>query len=333
MFRVILALSTVFAVLYAGYWTVGWVTLPKAAEAWADQRRSEGWQVDWADLTVTGFPSRFDTTMNDIQIADPETGWAWSAPFFQLLALSYKPHHLIAVWPDQHQLATPTATWDIAQHNAKASLVFSNGADLRIARATLVADNLTIRDAGPGFGTQSLRFAIKPHLDQDLTYDIGLSLADLRPAPQLKSQLDPAGLLPEALSALSLDATLGFDAPWDRFALESRRPQPTSLKINTAQANWGGLDLRIAADLTIDSFGQASGPLTLKATNWREIVTLIHNANLLPASALPLVESALTALAEASGPPNTLDLPLTVRQGRIRLGLIPLGTLPALTLR
>ena len=338
MFRLTLALCSVFAVLYAGYWVVGWISLPKGIEAWAEERRDEGWQVEWSDLNVVGFPSRFDTTLTEPLISDPQTGWAWQAPFFQLLALSYKPNHLIAVWPGAHQLATPTARYQISHTEAQASLVFSNGTDLRIERANLVVDDLEItqaqsRQAQSSQASDSLRFAIRPNAATDLSYDVGLTVAGFSPSSATLRQLDPAGVLPTSVETLHLQATVGFDAPWDRFALEDQRPQPTSLKLGTAQATWGGLDLRIAADLDIDTFGQASGEITVQATNWREIVTLSTNAGVIPDSFVPLLEGALSSLAELSGPPNTLDVPITVSQGRLRLGLIPLGTLPPLQLR
>ncbi len=333
MFRVTLFICTLFAILYSGYWVVGWVALTKGAETWADDRRAEGWQVEWSDLSVQGFPSRFDTTLTEPLLTDPETGWSWQAPFFQLLALSYKPHHLIAVWPNTHSLATPYQRYAIAHDSAKASLVFSNGTDLRIDRATLVVDALKVATSGSQFSTGTLNFAIRPTGEAPLSYDIGMTVRNLALASDLKRQLDPAGILPAAVDTLSLNAALGFDAPWDRFALETRRPQPTSLQIASAKASWGGLDLRIAADLTFDAAGLANGDITVKATNWREIVALSHNAGLLPTAFLPMVENALGSMAGLSGPANTLDIPLKLRQGTLSLGLIPLGSLPPFRLR
>lgn len=333
MFRATLALCALFAVLYSGYWVVGWAGLPKGAEAWAEDRRAEGWQVEWDDFSVAGFPSRFDTTLTEPRIADPQTGWSWQAPFFQLLALSYKPNHLIAVWPERHQFATPNGLYDINHQKAQASLVFSNGTDLRIARANLVVDTLEVMQQDSRFAADSLRFAIRPVAETPLFYQVGFDIQNLAPTTAAKAQLDPVGVLPAAIETLEFDATVGFDAPWDRYALEHQRPQPTELQIANAQATWGGLDLRIAADLQIDDFGQASGEIAVKATNWREIAALTNNAGLIPAGFLPLLENALGSLAELSGPANTIDVALTVRQGRISLGFIPLGSLPNLRLR
>lgn len=332
MFRVILAFCSFCAVLYSGYWGAGRITLPRAIEAWAEDRRAEGWQVAWSDLSLRGFPSRFDTTLTEPSFADPETGWAWQGQFLQMLALSYKPNHLIAVLPPRHQLATPDTRYQIQHKDARASLVFAGGTDFRIARATSVVENLEILQTNSRISAQSIRFGLRPTSESPLSYDIGLAVEGLAPSHLLKAQLDPAEVLPPALEAVNLDAALAFDAPWDRFALETARPQPTALHIKRAEAIWGGLHLRIAADLSIDPQGFASGEITVKATNWREIIALVQNAGLIPEGAVPLLESALGSIAEMSGPPNTLDMPLNVRQGRIRLGLIPLGTLPLLRL-
>jgi hypothetical protein len=52
-----------------------------------------------------------------------------------------------------------------------------------------------------------------------------------------------------------------------------------------------------------------------------------------PESLLGTLESGLTLMAQMSGNPETLDVPLTFRNGRILLGPIPIGPAPILRLR
>ncbi|WP_439117971.1 DUF2125 domain-containing protein, partial [Nereida ignava] len=76
------------AVLWAGYWFVGSTAAERGAKAWFADRSAQGWVADYDSIETRGFPSRFDTTINALELADPRTGWAWSAPFFQVFALS-----------------------------------------------------------------------------------------------------------------------------------------------------------------------------------------------------------------------------------------------------
>ena len=53
----------------------------------------------------------------------------------------------------------------------------------------------------------------------------------------------------------------------------------------------------------------------------------------LPQSLAQTLESGLSLIAQMNGNPQTLDVPLTFRNGRTLLGPIPLGPAPVLRLR
>ena len=333
MSRIVIWVAAIFAVLYAGYWVVGWQGALRAIPAWAEDRRTEGWQVDYSDLSVLGFPSRFDTTLSDLAVADPRTGWAWEGAFFQLLALSYRPNHLIAVLPPAHSLSTPLARYDLTQAQARASLVVTFEANPQIDRTTVVIDAPRVTTRDWTSSANALRFATRRLEDAPLTHEIGLQTQGLVPSRSIKAQLDPAGLLPPAIETLRLDAALSFDAPWDLRALEQRRPQITALDLREARASWGGMDLRLTGRLDVDSFGFASGEIDVQAQNWRAMLDVAERGGALPARLRPLLESALEGLSDLSGRAETLDLDLTIAGGRISVGFLPLGQLPPLVLR
>ena len=94
---------TIFIVVvtlgYSAYWWAGSAAQETAWARWMEERRAAGWVADYDALEVKGYPNRFDTRLTGFTIADPRAGWAWSGPVFQVLALSYKPNHIIAVWP------------------------------------------------------------------------------------------------------------------------------------------------------------------------------------------------------------------------------------------
>jgi hypothetical protein len=91
--------------------------------------------------------------------------------------------------------------------------------------------------------------------------------------------------------------------------------------------------LRLTGMLDVDSFGLASGQITVQAQNWRAMLDVAERGGALPAPLRPLLESALEGLSDLSGRAETLDLDLTITGGRISVGFLPLGQLPPLVLR
>lgn len=327
----LLVVIIVAALFWSTYWFIGSNEVRNGVENWFDDRRTDGWVAETTDIKVAGFPNRFDLTISDLMLADPATGWAWQAPFFQVFALSYKPNHVIATWPHEQQLATPFATYDVSSERMQASVVTA-GTDVTLERANLAADRLQI--IGPsGDGTTMTAFRAALMTEGENHYRFALGADDLAPAKAFRTLVDTTGRLPRTLSAFSADLSMTFDAPWDRHALEQGRPQPTALDLHLAEAKWGELELALAGDLDIDAQGWATGKLVVKARNWREIVQMAVAAGALTPDWAQTLSGGLEMVAGLSGNPNTLDLPLTFAGETLYFGPLPLGPAPNFTLR
>ncbi len=332
--RILIAVVLAAAALWSGYWFVGSQALEGRLKAWFEARRGEGWVAEVGAIDVRGFPNRFDTTLSELDLADPETGLAWSAPFFQLLALSYRPHHVIAVWPHEQAVATPAERIEVVTRDMRASVVFDGGTDLALDRATLVLDGLRLQSSlGWEADLPEGRFATRRRPGSRTAHQIGAEVHDLTLGPGLRERLDPGRALPPEIDTLHLDMTVDFDAPWDRRAVEAARPQPTRLDLDDLSARWGALSLRAAGELTVDAAGIPTGRVTVEATNWREMIALAVGAGILPEALSGTVERALEVLAGLSGTRDTLDVPLAFADGRVSFGPVPLGPAPRLVLR
>jgi len=329
------AIVVIAASLWAGYWFMGATGLKRGLEAWLQERRAAGWQADVADLTVMGFPNRFDTTFGEFVLADPNSGWAWQVPFFQLLALSYRPNHVIAVWPNSQTLATPLQKLQISSASMQASLRLGSSTDLPLERANLVADTLLITDeAGESTAMTALRMAVERVEGHAARYHFGFAAEDLEPAKSARLALDMGGNLPPRFSNFSADITADFTQAWDRAALESRRPQPVMVDIAAINAQWGQMELAMAGQLQIDAAGVPTGQVVIKARNWRDILAMAVASGAVPQALARQAEQGLQMLAQMSGDPNTLDLPIDFRAGLIMVGgVLPLGPAPKLQLR
>ena len=215
--RMLLMVILVAAVGWGGYWFAGSIGVTTAFTTWFEDRRGEGWVAEYSDLNTIGFPNRFDTNFTNISLADPDTGLAWDAPFFQIFALSYKPNHVIAVWPNEQRLATPLAKYDLRSTNMRASLVTQAAVGLPLDRLTLTAEDLAVLQEGAQqpSQTKTLTLAVERTATTDSTYRLGFLADGFSPALDWRVQIDPSGSMPDTLDALSADLTVEFDKPWD----------------------------------------------------------------------------------------------------------------------
>lgn len=320
--------------LWAGYWAVGSIALERGLSGWLEDRAAEGWVAEYSDLAVEGFPTRFETTFRDLELADPETGVAWQAPTFRIEAASARPTRITAVWPPEQTVASPLERITVTSATMRAEIGFEPDTALALETSDFaLSDMRLVSTAGWEAALADGTLTTNQAEGVENGHDIRFEASSVLPAEPLRVSLDPAGVLPETVETLRIAATLGFDAPWDRFAIEQARPQVTSIDLDELQATWGQLDLRAAGELAVDGQGVPEGRITVKATNWREMLGIARNGGLLPEALAPTVERALEILAGLSGPPDTLDAPLSFQNGLVTFGPIPLGPAPRLVIR
>ncbi len=331
--RGLFSLLAVASIAWGGYWFYGARGVEQGLTTWLEDRRDEGWVADYSDVTVRGFPNRFDATLSDLHLADPETGLAWDAPFLQLLALSYVPNHVIAVWPEQHSLATPNQKITLRSDKTQASLVLQPSTSLALDRMTLVLEGLVMQsdlDWQVRLPQATIASQIRP--ERQNWHRFGLQSEKARLSGDLLDLLGAQGL-PETFDTLLIDADVGFTDPWDITALQDRRPQPTGLDLRRLKATWGALDLQAAGELTIDEAGMAAGEIQVRAQNWRQMIDLAVSVGAIPLDVGNALERGLSLIAGLGRDAETIEVPLTFGRGRISLGPVPLGPAPIFQIR
>jgi len=332
--RLLLAAILIAALGWSAYWWQGARAVDRDMTAWFDARHNAGWVANATGVDTRGFPNRFDTTVKDLELADPATGIAWSAPFFQILRLSYQPRHVIAIWPSEQQFAIPGETMTLTTQDAKGSFVFGDDDTWSLERASVVVETLGIvSDAGWTAQLADLRFAAEPSEKVPDAMRVGLQANGLRPASPALAQLAERNILPGEIQRLSLDTSITFEAPWDRNAIEQQRPNITAVDLHLLQTNWGQLEFWAAGAVTVDELGRLTGSITLKVKNWRDLLAFAKSAGWLSDGMIGPLETGLTLLAGLAGSNKTLDAPLTFNNGRMSFGPIPLGDAPRLTIR
>ncbi|PJE28973.1 hypothetical protein SAMN06297129_1168 [Pseudooceanicola antarcticus] len=325
----------VLALLWSGYWFAGSSKLQDEVEGWMSARRAEGWQLDYASFGVKGFPNRFDLTWHNLAVADPDSGLAVELPDFGIFALSYKPNHVIAAWPETFALRTLSDRYQVQNEGMRASLVLKPNTALELQRAQFTLESLQLDGAGAPALVASgpLNMALAQDEGQAERYRLGLSAEAVQLPAGFVTRLAADRGLPRRIRALNLDAHVTFADPWDIRALQDARPQPRRIELHLARAEWGELMLQLSADLTVDETGMASGDVDVQARNWRQMLQMAVSLGAVDARLAETAERALSSMASIRGNPETLDLSVTLSDGQVWLGFIPLGPAPSFILR
>jgi len=311
-------LVLILASLYGGYWVVGSrVVLAGVTAAMADLQAKGS--VSQQGISLAGFPSRFDVTVTEpVVMAE---GITWSAPFFQIFALSYQPNRIIAVWPREQSLTVGTETIALAARDMRASAAFGADVALPFDHAQMVIEAPTATsDHGWTLSSDQLRLAAQAQGDSRIQR-IGAEALDL-----VLAGLGPD--LPQAIERAHLDATVTFDRPLDRHT--SGPPQPIAIDLATASILAGDLALTAAGRVEVGASGTPVGRVEVTAKGWRQMLAMAKSAGTLPAQEAANIERMLDGIARTSPDPQTVTLPFVFREGRVYLGPFPLGPAPRL---
>jgi len=326
--RKLIALVLGVAGLWSGYWFIGSTAKHQVISAWLEARRADGWTADYSDFKVVGFPNRFDSRFTDLHLRDPRSGIEWTAPEFDILALSYKPNHIIAVWPPVQRLGFPLESVNVQSSRMVASVVFEPDTKLAVDRTSLETADLVLQgSAGWQTSIGSLSLSTRQHPDLAFAHDVVFDAKTLRPTAKLLQTLDPAGTLPTLVDTLYLDMQLGFDAPWDRIAVEQGAPLVTKIEINRLAIGWGNLGLGGKGVLRVSADGRISGVLAVELQNWPAVIDLFASSGAISASVAATIKSGLGLFAseQQTGP---LATTLTLDDGFMKFGPIPIGPAP-----
>jgi hypothetical protein len=315
-------------VLWGGYWFVGARALEKATQAWFDSEKAAGRVAENSAISVAGFADRFDLTISNPSLSDPISGWGWQAPFVQILAMTWRPWHVIAALPPTQVIHVPDGQ-DVTLSSTRlmASVLMQPTPALPLNRAVVEGEGLGLSSSqGWRMGVDKLVLAAESVADQSNTYRLGADIGTLT-LPQAYAHLTDLG---PAVTALHLDAKVTLSHPLDR---RVQNPQLEGVTLTQFHLAWGVVDLTAQGTLNPDAQGLAEGQIDLRLKGWRSLPAAAVALGLVPASNEVSLQRGLEFLAKASPDPEVISLPLKLQNGLMSLGFIPLGPAPALTQR
>ncbi|XDA99330.1 DUF2125 domain-containing protein [Sulfitobacter sp. LCG007] len=327
-----------FAVLamlaWCGWWWFAATSLERGVQDWFETRRAEGWQADHAGLTRSGFPDRLRLRIENPALADPDTGVAVEMGDLVIEAKAWWPGNVTVQLPGSPILLASPQGRSMLALPGQAALRTHPGPSLELEHMSLTSGPWSLEtEEGSLLSAEDLTLEMQQSGNSAETYALTLEARGFRPGEVARDRFFVPGDWPVAFERFAVQADVVFDRPWDRGALDQSRPQPRHIALKLAEAAWGDLRLKAAADLDVDPTGVPEGELTLQARNWREILTLAEAAGALDPDFRPQIETVLETLARLGGDPDNFDVTLDFEGGGMSMGFLPLGPAPLIYLR
>ena len=325
--RKILWLALVAAGLWGGYWFVGATALERQTAAFFDGAAANGMVASRDDISVAGFPNRFDLTVSGVDITDPATGFGWKAPFVQLLTMTWKPWHIIAALPNEQVIITPDQSVTVTSDRLRASLHLHPTSTLGLYETRVEGAKLRLTaDQGWTVGVEKLFASTREDSANPNIQRLGITVDNLSPDAAVLAALATTNL-PAMIETLHLDASARFSAP---IALNAPDVQPLLMAVDIKDARiiWGALKLTATGTLTAGPDGVAAGTITIRIDGWRQFPAVIAALGWISPEMAPNIERGLDVMAKAGPNPDVLELLLVCAEGRISLGPFPLGPAP-----
>jgi hypothetical protein len=320
--RVILWISAALTAVYCGYWVVGSRAVLSGARTALAQMQADG-TADYAGISLHGFPSRFDVTVDQPRLISPDGRTEWTAPFVQIMALSYRPNQIIAVWPHEQSITTSVGTITLATKDMRASATFGATAALPLDHTALVAQGGALTsDLGWIASFSEARIASRRTDTGPNAHEIGLAITGLTASDAA------AGFSSAVAMNAHADATLAFSAPLDRLAGDAK-PRLTDLNLSELTLTLADARLVAKGELTVSEAHVPEGRITLSITGWHTFLDTAVAAHLVAPEVAPTWAKMLDRLATLSGDATTVELPLVFKAGQMSLGPIPLGPAPS----
>lgn len=317
----------VFAfVLWGGYWMVASTLVKNAVVQAVDQEP----RLTTNDIRVAGFPNRFDTTFTEPSWNEAHLGW--SAPFFQSFALSYKPTHLVFVWPKTQTVSLQGSDIEIAQDDLRGSVIFDGLTSLRLDRTSIVGDSLTITaPTGDMTRINAFRAATRQNDETGKNHQAAIELDGIDLPQTVIDAVFGASAPAAVVGQARVNTVLGFDVALERASLESGiRPQLNKIDVASADIVWGPLALAANGSLDVDGQGRLTGRIALTFQSWKNWFDALETLGLIPSETAQTWRRAAELLAATSGSSDTLTAPLSFQNGFMSLGPLPLGPAPRL---
>lgn len=326
MIRILIALVVALSAIWSGYWLYGSRVHRDMIVGGLEQARGNGWGISYSEVDLNGFPNRFDTTISDLRVAHPAGTYSWEGDALRLATLSYRPDHIIAIFPERHRLGLGNAAYNIRSSDMRASVEFGGTSETALQQLILETTDLAVEGRG-GWNAAAGRaiVAIRASESEPASTDLALSIGNAQLAGGTGTL---QAMEIEALESASAEAVLKLNRPLGPAMCFDGIARTTGLENIRISAAWGGIRLDASGNLEFDMLGRPSGDLDISVSNWRELLAVTAESGAVPPAQAQSLEFALGLLAMLSADPDTLDARIEFANGIATLAGVALFEAP-----
>jgi hypothetical protein len=329
----LILLIVVIIAVVAG-WFIAARTVTQALQHWTNDRRAEGYRIDYAAPVIGGFPFRLVLRLDRPSIEAPGKAWQWDGPSLTGEATLWRPLLVHVALPGRHAVR-----WGAAEEArlfdgdfASADSVIRLGSNGRLRSLTVkLAGIKTVDDSGAELTLRSLelsgeqphpKFALPP--ESILAFAIAADGVTLPPQP-----VAPLGRLIETLAVegeIKGPLAMGPVKP----ALDAWRAAGGTLELHSIMAKWGPLAVTGDGTLALDKAMQPIAALSLSFSGFSETLDALVASGLVDQKKAGLPRVILGALARSGndGGKAAIKAPLTIEDGSLLVGPVKLMPVP-----
>lgn len=322
----IFLLVAVIVLLVAG-WTGAWFWGASALDArFADAATriaSRGGALECPGRDIRGFPFRIGVHCDRFAYASPRGG-SIEAGELRTAAQLYAPGRLVGELDGPAEITTPdrqrfALAWELGRMSGRAGLSGPTAFSLLLDQPKLAsADGAPVGEALRA----QLHLRRNPQKAEDL--DVAFSGESVEPSEPRVAPFSLSGDL--LLAGLAAELRPGFDLG-EHVRRNGLSGEARSLVLSPV----AGGSLSVSGPFSVTPDGVADGELTLSASDIpamaRFVSALVPDRREEIEGGAGIVASLMPAPEEGKAPPS---IRVTIRKGRIVLGLLPLGQLPPL---
>ena len=326
-------LITAILVVIAG-WSAAWAYGRSVLQGQIDQQlqvlATQGLDLTCGDLVIAGYPFRYEVACRDMQSED-RFGATGSLGELSAVALVYNPWHVIFEARSPAAMAVPVTglTGDVSWTTARASMKFTDDA---LGALDAVVDQ---PEAVFGSAVSEGAFAAdKAELHLRQVPDVAGMLEGFVTVDQLALKSVPG--LPHSLMLRGharIEGGMALMAGANLAALVQAQGGELPIRLMLAEAGLGKSRAAASGDLVLSGDGTLSGVLELTIGNAAELLQSLKPVFPAQDSTFPLLEGVVksldTAATEVDGV-RTVKVPVTISQGVVQIGLLPVGRIPPL---
>jgi hypothetical protein len=321
-FKLLLAFALLLVVAWSVLWFVAATVVDRQAEKIEMLAAADGATIDCAHRSVKGFPFRIEVRCGPGSRVANHAG-AVTLDGLTVVGLVYNPNLVIAevqspVVAEQPGMPVVRAEWTLA--HASTRLDFGDNA---VDRFDAEVEGLTLSvGSGPQVNADSVHLNVRRHPEAPDTLDVAARVIDAVPIPGGEPvTLTLRGSVPDGAPLLA-------GRPEALLATLARTGLPVI--IDSATVASGDMHVALAGALTLKPNGRIDGDLE---------VAMVGSDKDLPYVKVvaPEVERTIATVLKnvlAFAPETTVDgmkakkLTLSIRDGRVSAGFVPLFTVP-----